>query len=81
MSGLNDIAISIHIVRVYMDSGVGGSPTVQLWVAAMPREQAEEAVQKAIPAGWRAELTKDTLTKEAVARMNLRAGEVREISS
>ncbi|KQQ14380.1 hypothetical protein ASF56_24305 [Methylobacterium sp. Leaf122] len=81
MGSLNDIAVGIHIVRVYMDSGVGGIPTVQLWVAAVPHGQAEEAVQKAIPAGWRAELTRDTLTKETVARMKIRAGEVRQLAT
>ncbi|KQO79136.1 hypothetical protein ASF36_25660 [Methylobacterium sp. Leaf90] len=81
MDRLNDVAAGIHIVRVYMDSGVGGIPTVQLWVAAVPRDQAEEAVQRAVPAGWRAELTRDTLTKETVARMNILAGEVRQLAN
>lgn len=81
MSSLSDIAVGVHIVRVYMDSGVGGIPTVQLWVAAVPHDQAEKAVQTAIPAGWRVELTNDTLTKATVTRMNIRAGEVRQLAT
>lgn len=77
---MSDIAIGIHVVRVLMDSGVGDNPTVQLWVAAVPRDQAVEAVQAAIPAGWTAEMTDSTLSKDTVARLGLRAGEVRSLT-
>lgn len=77
---MSDIAIGVHVIRVLMDSGVGDSPTVQLWLAAVPREQAVEAVQAAIPSGWTAEMTESTLSKDTVARLGVRAGEVRSLT-
>ncbi len=75
----NEHVAGIHIVRVTM-ADAPGEP-VQLWVAAVPRDQAAAAVQKAIPARWKAELTDQLVTKELAARVKLRPGDVAELSS
>jgi hypothetical protein len=72
----------IHVVRVKMtDHVVGGIPAIQLWVAAVPREEAVAAVQRAIPADWTAELTTHQLAPDHVARLKLCRGDVRVLSS
>ena len=72
----------IQIVRVYMtDNGIGDKPATQLWVAAVPREQAVAAVKKVIPADWIAELTNQRLSAKHIASLKLRPGDVRELSS
>ena len=72
----------IQIVRVYMtNNGVSDKPTTQLWVAAVPREQAVAAIKKVIPADWIAELTNQRLSAENIASLKLRPGDVRELSS
>ena len=78
---MKSIAAGIQIVRVFMADGVGDRPTVQFWVAAVPRDAAVAAVQSRLPKGWTAELADRWLTREEVARLNLRPGEVREMTS
>ena len=78
----NTFVGGIQIVRVIMaDHLVGGKPSVQLWVAATARGEAVDAVKKAIPAAWTAELTNQHLTPKLAALLKLRAGDVCELSS
>jgi hypothetical protein len=78
----NTFAGGIQVVEVSMtDSVIGGTPTKQLWVAALPRSQAVAAVMAAIPEGWTAKLSLQHLTVEHAARLKLRVGEVRELTS
>ena len=81
--GMNEqIASGIVVVRVFMmDNLVGGKPAVQLWAAAVPREEAVAAVLRELPQGWTAELTDRHLTQEHVRRLNMKPGSVRELSS
>lgn len=78
---MKDIAIGIQVVRVFMAEGVGDRPTVQFWVAAVPRDKAADAVQRVLPEGWTAKLHERRLAPKDVARLNLRPGEVREMTS
>lgn len=76
------IASGIVVVRVQMtDVLVGGTPTVQLWAAALPPAEAVAAVQRAIPSQWIAELTDQRLTQDYVRRLNMKLGTVCELSS
>ena len=78
---MKQVAPGIQLVRVFMADGVGDRPTVQLWVAAVPRGEAAAAVQAKLPEGWSAELVERWLTPEQVALLNLRPGDVREMTS
>ena len=72
----------IQIVRVTVPGfTVDGRPSFHLWVAAVARELAVAAVERVIPKGWTAALTDQHLTEEHVARLKLRPGDVRELSS
>ena len=70
----------IYLVEVGVSGdlieGVGGT---QLWVAALPAGEAVGAVRKLIPENWTASLRPDRLPEVSVTRLNLRAGEVREL--
>ena len=74
-------ALEVQIVRVLMTEWVEDRPTVQLWVAAAPRNEAAATVQRMLPEGWIAELSNRCLTPEHIARLDLRPGEVREMTS
>lgn len=74
-------APQVQIVRVLMTEWVEDRPTAQLWVAAFPRNEAVAAVQRMLPEGWIAELSNQHLTPEHVAHLELRPGEVREMTS
>ena len=78
----DQIASGIVVVRVTMtDSLVDGQPTLQLWAAALPRDQAVAAVLEKIPSHWTAELTEQLLTTEHVRQLNMKLGSVHELSS
>ena len=64
-----------------MTEWVEDRPTDQLWVAAAPRHEASAAVQRMLPDGWIAELSNLRLTPEHIARLELRPGEIREMTS
>ena len=51
-----------------------------LWVAAVSRDKAVEAVKAAVPADWLVELTSDHLTPQQAARVKMRPGDVCEFS-
>jgi hypothetical protein len=65
------------LVEVMTDSSV---PKRQLWVAAAKPEQAVTLVLCAIPEGWTATTTGGRLTPEQEAILNLKPGEVRELT-
>jgi hypothetical protein len=68
------------LVEVVTDSSVRGIPKRQLWVAAAKPDQAVTLVLCAIPEGWTATTTDGRLTPEQEAILNLRPGEVRELT-
>ena len=69
-------AMEVHLVRVITDNREH-----QLWVAATPRNQAVNRVLNAVPEGWTAALLDNKLKPQEVEILNLRPGEVREITS
>ncbi|MCP3397777.1 MULTISPECIES: hypothetical protein [unclassified Bradyrhizobium] len=66
----------IHLVRVTTDDREH-----KLWVVAAPRDEAVEAVLDIIPEGWSAALLDNQLSKQEAEALNLRPGDVREITS
>lgn len=75
------IASGIAVVRVKMTDYDGSrEPPVQLWAAALPRDEAVEAVMRDLPQQWEGELTEIRLTQDHVRRLNMKPGSVREIS-
>ena len=69
-------AENAHVVRVTTDDR-----EYRLWVAATPREEAVTEVLNAVPEGWTAALLSNQLTSQEVELLDLRPGEVREITS
>jgi hypothetical protein len=65
----------IHLVRVTTDDREH-----QLWVTAGARNKAVTQVLNAVPEGWTAALLPNKLKPEEVKVLNLRPGEVRELS-
>jgi hypothetical protein len=68
-------AMDVHLVRVTTDDRQH-----QLWAAAGPRGRATELILSAIPDGWAAVLLSSTLTAKQLEVLNLKPGEVREIT-
>jgi hypothetical protein len=66
------------LVEVVTDRAV--SPKRQLWVAAAKPDQAVTLVLCAVPVGWTATITGERLTPEQEAILNLKPGEVRELT-
>ena len=73
--------VGYQMVIVSMDGVVAGFTPNQLWIAAVPREEAVAAVQKRIPAFWRAALSDQRLPPKLVGLLQLRPGEVRQLKS
>jgi hypothetical protein len=67
--------MQVHLVRVTTDDREH-----QLWVVAAPREEALDKVLNAIPEGWTAALLSNRLKPFEVAALNLKPGDVRELS-
>jgi hypothetical protein len=67
------------LVEVVTD-GTGGAPKTQLWVAAANPDQAVTLVLCAVPEGWTATATGGQLPPEQAALLNLKPGEVRELT-
>ena len=65
----------VHLVRVTTDDREH-----QLWVAAVPREEAVTKVLNAVPEGWTAALLPNRLKPLEVEALNLKPGEVRELT-
>jgi hypothetical protein len=70
---------SVTLVEVVTD-GTGGAPKTQLWVAAANPDQAVTLVLCAVPEGWTATTTGGQLPPEQAALLNLKPGEVRELT-
>jgi hypothetical protein len=70
------MAMTVTLV-VVTASDTGGK---QLWAAAVPLDQAVQAVLKRIPEGWTAELAEHRLTADQIATLNLQPGEATEFS-
>jgi hypothetical protein len=68
------------LVEVVTDSLATGMPKKQLWVAAAKPEQAITLVLCAVPVGWTAAIADGRLTPEQGALLNLKPGEVRELT-
>lgn len=71
----NPPAAEAHLVEVTTDDREH-----QLWVAATPREDAVTQVLNAVPEGWTAALLSNRLKAAEVAILNLKPGEVRELT-
>ena len=67
---------SVHLVRVTTDDR-----ELQLWAVASSRAQAVTLVLNAVPEGWTAALLSNRLKPEELEILNLRPGEVREITN
>lgn len=79
---MTESAPDLCLVRVSMtDNLVGNEPAFQLWVAAVPREQAVAAVLERVPSHYTAELTEDFVSLQLTERLGLKAGDVCELSS
>ncbi len=68
-------ATSLHLVRVTTDDREH-----QVWLAATPRKEAVTQVLNAIPEGWTASLLSNRLKPAEVKALNMKAGEVRELT-
>jgi hypothetical protein len=68
-------AMEVQLVRVTTDDREH-----QLWVAAASREEALDKVLNAVPEGWAAALLPSRLRPLEVEALNLRPGDVRELS-
>jgi len=79
-------APDLTLVRVFMADNLVGQepnqkPAVQLWVAAVPRDEAVAAVLLKAPSHYTAELSDDFVDLRLTELMNLKPGEVRELGS
>jgi hypothetical protein len=69
-------ASEIHLVRVMTDNREH-----KLWAVAAPRDEAVNAVLDVVPEGWSAALLDNELSDQESQALNLRPGDVREITS
>jgi hypothetical protein len=65
----------VHLVRVTTDDREH-----QLWVTAGARDEAVTQVLNAVPEGWTAALLSNRLKPDEIGVLNLRPGEVRELT-
>ena len=70
-------ADGIHVVQVRTDDLPRGK--IQLWFAAVPREQAVAAVLDAVPEGWTAKITLLGVRPEEVHKLKMKPGTVRRV--
>lgn len=66
----------VHLVRVTTDAR-----THQLWVAAVPRGAAVAKVLEVVPEGWAAALLEGGLSSHELNALNLKPGEVRNVTA
>jgi hypothetical protein len=52
----------------------------QLWAAACPQDEAVEQILNAVPEGWTAALLPNRLKPTEIEALNMKAGEVRELT-
>jgi hypothetical protein len=67
--------MGVHLVRVTTDDREH-----RLWVAAGSPEEAVSLVLNVIPEGWTASLSQEQLTPDEVTVLNLKPGDVHEIT-
>jgi hypothetical protein len=67
----------IYVVQVRTDDLPRAK--IQLWFAAVPREQAVTAVLEAVPEGWTAKLTPIRVRPEEVLKLKMKPGAVRRV--
>ena len=67
------------LVEVVTDRQMGCVAAKQLWIAAVPADDAVGAALAKVPHGWAARLSSaDTLTAEQVDALNIRPGDAME---
>jgi hypothetical protein len=66
----------IYLVEVKSDDR---PPTRQLWLAAVPREDAVSAVLDAVPEGFAAKLAPTRMSRDEVQRLQMAPGTVRKL--
>ena len=77
---LNGLTRKPWLVEVESDFVFGGTPLRQFWIAAVPFDDAIEAVLSKCPHGWGARLiSSEILTSDQIAALNLRMGDVMEL--
>src|SRR5215212_6019691 len=76
---LNGLTRKPWLVEVESDFLFGGTPR-QFWIAAVPFDDAIEAVLSKCPHGWGARLiSSEILTPDQITALNLRLGDVMEL--
>jgi hypothetical protein len=63
---------------VYVIVATQGRKT-EYWATAVPQHRALDEVQRLLPEGWRAALSRRQLTPEKIAELMMRAGSVRQL--
>jgi hypothetical protein len=76
----NENVSDLHFVKAFPPQAKTTKVYV-MWLAATAADQAEAAVLKKLPKGWRAERTSEPVTTAQAARVKLRAGHACEFSS
>jgi hypothetical protein len=79
----NDFPNGVHVVAVTDTDRVvrmDEIPTIYLWAAAVPQDEAVAAVRALVPKSWYATLTERRLTSQQIAKLGLRAGDIRQIT-
>jgi len=77
---LNGLTRRPWLVEVESDFLFGGTPLRQFWIAAVPFDDAIEAVLSKCPHGWGARLvSSEILTADQIAALKLRTGDVMEL--
>jgi hypothetical protein len=67
------LASDIHVVMAKKDNAI------EYWAAATAREKAVAAVEKELPPGWTATLTRRHLTAPRATRLKMRPNSVRKL--
>jgi hypothetical protein len=67
------VAPDIYVVVAKKDN------TIEYWAAATVREEAVAAVEKELPPGWTATLTRRRLTTHRATRLKMRPNSVRKL--
>jgi hypothetical protein len=63
---------------VYVIAATNGRKT-EYWATAVPQHRALDEVQRLLPQGWRAALSRRQLNPERIAELGMRAGSVRQL--
>jgi hypothetical protein len=63
---------------VYVIAATKGRKTAY-WAAAVPQHRALDEVQRVLPAGWRATLSRRHLTAKEITNLKMRDGSIRQL--